>query len=141
MLKHMRWSAFLAVLVLVLAACDTGGDASTAPSGAASGVGGSAEEICSADEFDCIEIAEGDPLVLGTALVITGPDASLGLDSQYGAQVAVNLREDVLGHEVELNNQDDGCTADGGTSAANLLRSLEEIVAVIGTSCSSAGVP
>ena len=145
MLKHMRWSAFLAVLVLVLAACDTGGDASTAPSGAQSaapsGAGGSAAEVCEADEFDCVQVAEGDPIVIGTALVITGPDASLGLDSQYGSQVAVNLRGQVLGRDVELNNQDDGCTADGGTSAANLLRSIEEIVAVIGTSCSSAGVP
>jgi branched-chain amino acid transport system substrate-binding protein len=142
MLKHMRWSAFLAVLVLVLAACDTGGDASTGPSTAGSGAaGGSAQETCDADEFGCVQIAEGDPIVLGTALVITGPDASLGLDSQYGAQVAVTLRGEVLGHEVELNNQDDGCSADGGTSAANLLRSLPEIVAVIGTSCSSAGVP
>lgn len=145
MLKHMRWSAVLAVLVLVLAACDTGGGSSTAPSGAESmapsGDGGSAAEVCDADEFGCVEVAEGDPIVLGTALVITGPDASLGLDSQYGAQVAVNLRGEVMGREVELNNQDDGCSADGGTSAANLLRSIEEIVAVIGTSCSSAGVP
>jgi branched-chain amino acid transport system substrate-binding protein len=142
MLKHMRWSAVFAILVLVLAACDTGGDSSAAPSAAGSMAGGSAEEVCAADEFGCVEVAAGDPIVLGTALVITGPDASLGLDSQYGAQVAVNLRGQVAGHDVELNNQDDGCSADGGTSAGNLLASLkDEIVAVIGTSCSSAGVP
>lgn len=149
MLKHLRWSAFLAVLVLVLAACSTGG--STAPSAAPStgtsaapSEGMSAQETCDADAVGCAEVADGDPIVLGTALVITGPDASLGLDSQYGAQVAVNLRNadgGVLGHEVELNNQDDGCSSDGGTSAANLLRSIPEIVAVVGTSCSSAGVP
>jgi len=150
MVKHLRWSALLAVLVLVLAACSTGGTASPSTaesmteSAAPSGGGGSAAETCDADEFGCVEVAEGDPIVLGTALVITGPDASLGLDSQYGAQVAVNLRNNdggVLGHDVELNNQDDGCSSDGGTSAANLLRSIPEIVAVIGTSCSSAGVP
>jgi branched-chain amino acid transport system substrate-binding protein len=132
--------------VLVLAACDTGGGSSAAPSAgdesaAPSTGGGNAAEVCDADEFGCVEVAEGEPITLGTALVITGPDASLGLDSQYGAQVAVNLRGEVMGREVELNNQDDGCTAEGGTSAANLLRSLPEIVAVIGTSCSSAGVP
>jgi branched-chain amino acid transport system substrate-binding protein len=151
MIKHLRWSALLAVLVLVLAACSSGGTASpsTAESMAesaapSSGGGGSAAETCAADEFDCVEVAEGDPIVLGSALVISGPDASLGLDSQYGAQVAINLRNDdggVLGHDVELNPQDDGCSSDGGTSAANLLRSIPEIVAVIGTSCSSAGVP
>jgi branched-chain amino acid transport system substrate-binding protein len=150
MLKHLRWSALLTVLVLVLAACSSGGTASPsaaesmAESAAPSTGGGTAAETCAADEFGCVEVAAGDPIVLGTALVITGPDASLGLDSQYGAQVAVNLRNadgGVLGHDVELNNQDDGCSADGGTSAANLLRSIPEIVAVIGTSCSSAGVP
>lgn len=150
MLKHLRWSALLTVLVLVLAACSSGGTASPsaaesmAESAAPSTGGGSAAETCAADEFGCVEIADGDPIVLGTALVITGPDASLGLDSQYGAQVAVNLVNadgGVLGHDVELNNQDDGCSADGGTSAANLLRSIPEIVAVVGTSCSSAGVP
>lgn len=151
MVKHMRWSAFLTVLVLVLAACSSGGTASPSAgesmgteSAAPSTGGGSAAETCDADQFGCVEVASGDPIVLGTALVITGPDASLGLDSQYGAQVAVNLRNNdggVLGHDVELNNQDDGCSSDGGTSAANLLRSIPEIVAVIGTSCSSAGVP
>jgi len=150
MLKHLRWSALLTVLVLVLAACSSGGTASPsaaesmAESAAPSTGGGSAAETCDADEFGCVEIADGDPIVLGTALVITGPDASLGLDSQYGAQVAVNLVNadgGVLGHDVELNNQDDGCSADGGTSSANLLRSIPEIVAVVGTSCSSAGVP
>lgn len=150
MLKHLRWSALLAVLVLVLAACSSGGSASPsaaesmAESAAPSTGGGSASEECAADEFGCVEVAAGDPIVLGSALVITGPDASLGLDSQYGAEVAINLRNDdggVLGHDVELNPQDDGCSADGGTSAANLLRSIPDIVAVIGTSCSSAGVP
>jgi branched-chain amino acid transport system substrate-binding protein len=115
-----------------------------AESAAPSTSGQTAAEICAADAFGCVTVASGDPIEIGTALVITGPDASLGLDSQYGAQVAVNLKNDaggVLGHDVELNNQDDGCSADGGTSAANLLRSIPTIAAVIGTSCSSAGVP
>jgi branched-chain amino acid transport system substrate-binding protein len=143
MQKYMRWSAILAVMLLVLAACDGAGETTAPSTGASAGAsaGGGAAETCDADEFGCVEVAEGDPIVLGTALVITGPNASLGLDSQYGAQVALNLRGEVLGHEVELNNQDDGCSADGGTASANLLRSVEEIVAVLGTSCSSAGVP
>jgi branched-chain amino acid transport system substrate-binding protein len=149
MLKHLRWSALLTVLVLVLAACSSGGTASPSAAesmaeSAAPSTGGSAADTCAADEFGCVEVAAGDPIVIGTALAITGANAALGLDSQYGAQVAVNFRNadgGVLGHDVELNNQDDGCSADGGTAAANLLRSIPEIVAVIGTSCSSAGVP
>jgi branched-chain amino acid transport system substrate-binding protein len=144
MQKYLRWSAFLAVFMLVLAACNQG--SSQEPSGTttasqSAGASGDAQAACDDDEFGCVVVAAGEPIVLGTSLVITGPNASLGLDSQYGAQVALNLRGQVLGHDVELDNQDDGCSADGGTASANLLKSKPEIVAVIGTSCSSAGVP
>ena len=146
MQKYVRWSAILAVMLLVLAACQAGGSASEEPSGStaaseSAAPSGGAAAACADDEFGCVEVAAGDPITLGTALVITGPNAALGLDSQYGAQVAVNLRGQVLGHDVELDNQDDGCSADGGTAAANLLKSKPEIVAVVGTSCSSAGIP
>ena len=152
MQKYTRWSAILVVLMLVLAACQSGGggDASDAPSadesqpaesmGGGDGGTGSAAD-CDADEFGCIELAEGDPLVLGTALVITGANESLGLDGQYGAEVARQLRPEVAGHEVEFNHQDDGCSTEGGTAAARALLSEENIAGVIGTSCSSAGIP
>ena len=65
---------------------------------------------------------------------------SLGLDSQYGAEVARTVRPEIAGHEVEFNHQDDGCAAEGGTAAATALVS-EGVAAVIGTSCSSAGTP
>ena len=150
MQKYMRWSAVLVVLMLVLAACqsDPGGDASDEPTestaaksqpATSAGTGSAAD--CDADEFGCIEIAEGDPIVIGTALVITGANETLGLDSQYGAEVARGLRPDIAGHTVEFNHQDDGCTTEGGTAAARALLSEENIAAVIGTSCSSAGIP
>ena len=144
MQKYMRWSGLLVVLMLVLAACqaDTGG--STEPSAdestpASEGTGGVAD--CDADEFGCVEVAEGDPIIIGTELVITGANESLGLDSQYGARVANSLRPEIAGHEVEFNHQDDGCSAEGGTAAARALVSEENIAGVIGTSCSSAGIP
>ena len=151
MQKYMRWSAILVVLMLVLAACqsDPGGDASEEPDestpaasepAASEGGSGSAAD-CDADEFGCIEIAEGDPLVIGTALVITGANETLGLDSQYGVEVARQLRPEIAGHTVEFNHQDDGCSTEGGTAAARALLSEENIAAVIGTSCSSAGIP
>jgi branched-chain amino acid transport system substrate-binding protein len=148
MQKYMRWSAVLVVLMLVLAACQDGGAdpsepaESTAASAGASQDGGTGSAAdCDADEFGCIEIAEGDPLVIGTALVITGANESLGLDSQYGAEVARGLRPEIAGHTVEFNHQDDGCSTEGGTAAARALLSEENIAAVIGTSCSSAGIP
>ncbi|MEA2651280.1 MAG: branched-chain amino acid transport system substrate-binding protein [Chloroflexota bacterium] len=145
MQKYMRWSGLLVVLMLVLAACqaDTGGSSEPSAGGsepaASSGTGGTAD--CDADEFGCVEIAEGDPITIGTELVITGANESLGLDSQYGAEVARTMRPEIAGHEVEFNHQDDGCSAEGGTAAARALVSEENIAAVIGTSCSSAGIP
>jgi branched-chain amino acid transport system substrate-binding protein len=144
MQKHMRWSAILVVLLLALAACspEGGGDETEEPDGTAAAPteGGMSAADCDADEFGCYEVAEGEPIVIGTALVITGANESLGLDSQYGAEVARTLRPEVAGHEVEFNHQDDGCAAEGGTAAATALVS-EGVAAVIGTSCSSAGVP
>ncbi|HYI66068.1 MAG TPA: branched-chain amino acid ABC transporter substrate-binding protein [Candidatus Limnocylindrales bacterium] len=145
MQKYMRWSGLLVVLMLVLAACqaDTGGssDPSADESTPASSEGAGGTADCDADEFGCVEIAEGDPIIIGTELVITGANESLGLDSQYGAEVARGLRPDIAGHEVEFNHQDDGCSAEGGTAAARALVSEENIAGVIGTSCSSAGIP
>ena len=155
MQKYMRWSAVLVVLMLVLAACsDNSGSSpsdepaeSTAASseapaesaGESAGESAAAAGDCS-DEFGCYEVAEGDPLVIGTALVITGANESLGLDSQYGVEVARQIRPEIAGHEVEFNHQDDGCTPEGGTAAATALVS-EGVAAVIGTSCSGAGAP
>ena len=56
-------------------------------------------------------------------------------------EVANSLRPEIAGHEVEFNHQDDGCSAEGGTAAARALVSEENIAGVIGTSCSSAGIP
>ena len=137
MQKYMRWSAVLVVLLLALAACqpETGGDATEEPGGTPAMTGD-----CESDEFGCYEVAEGESIVIGTALVITGANEALGLDSQYGAEVAREMRPEVAGHEVEFNHQDDGCAAEGGTAAGTALVS-EGVAAVIGTSCSSAGEP
>jgi branched-chain amino acid transport system substrate-binding protein len=97
--------------------------------------------VCDEDEFGCVEYAAGDPVKLGTALVITTADADLGLDSQYGAEVGAELYGQVRGRDVEFDFQDDQCSAEGGTAAARALVSDPSIVAIIGTSCSSAGVP
>ena len=150
MQKYMRWSGLLVVLMLVLAACQGGTGTSAEPSedesapataGESAGTGTGTAADCDADPFGCIELAEGDPLVMGTALVITGAHESLGLDSQYGAEVARQMKPEIAGHEVEFNHQDDGCSTEGGTAAARALLSEENIAGVIGTSCSSAGIP
>ncbi len=151
MQKQLRWTAIFAVMLLALAACtNTGGTSQSASGSAAASTSASAdtgddpEAVCAADEFGCVEVADGDPIVLGTALVITTADADLGQDSQYGAHVAGDLRNEeggVRGHMIEWDDQDDQCSAEGGTTAARALVADPQIAAVIGTSCSGAGVP
>lgn len=144
-MKFYRWTAMLAVMLLALAACSSPG--SSSPSGSAAGSasqgtgGDDPAAVCAADEFGCVEVADGDAIRIATALVINGPDSNLGLDSQYGVEVANEERPEISGREVDLDFQDDGCSAEGGTTVAQNLASDTTITAVIGTSCSSAGVP
>jgi len=100
-----------------------------------------AEEMMCDDAIGCVEIAPGDPILLASALVISGPNTQLGQDSQRGVEIALDYRGEVLGHALELQPEDDGCNAEGGQASAQKIVSNPQIVAMIGTSCSGAGVP
>ncbi|HYZ10731.1 MAG TPA: branched-chain amino acid ABC transporter substrate-binding protein [Actinomycetota bacterium] len=142
MTKWLRLLAILSVVALVAAACAEEGDGGAQPDGG--------DDPCAQDEFGCVEVASGAPIEIGTLLVITGSDASLGQDSQNGAVLATEFigtdpwpgetAGEILGHPIEFNHQDDGCSAEGGQAGANALAAEENIVAVIGTSCSSAAL-
>ncbi|MDQ3493145.1 MAG: hypothetical protein M3452_07790, partial [Chloroflexota bacterium] len=154
-MKSMKLGSVAFAVMLAAVACTPGaaptggaptGGASAAPTDAGSAAptdAGSADPGSAppAGEFGTVTIADGEPILLGTAMVVTGANEALGLDSLYGVQVAAQLRPEVAGHAVEFNDQDDGCSAEGGQTAARALASDPQIVAVIGTSCSSAGVP
>ncbi len=102
--------------------------------------GGAAELECT-DAIGCVTIEDGEPIKLASALVISGANEQLGLDSQYGVEIAIAQRGEVLGHEVTLQTEDDGCNAEGGQAAGQKIVSDDQIVGVIGTSCSGAAVP
>lgn len=102
------------------------------------------ESIECTDSLGCVEVAEGDPILLASALVISGPNTQLGLDSQWGVEIAIddaNEAGGVLGHTITLQPEDDGCNAEGGQTSAQKIVSNPDIVAMIGTTCSGAGVP
>ena len=94
-----------------------------------------------ADAIGCVDYAADEPIRIASALVITGPNTQLGLDSQYGVEIAIDFRGQVAGHDVELQAEDDGCSAEGGQTAGQKIVSDPTIIGVIGTSCSGAGVP
>jgi branched-chain amino acid transport system substrate-binding protein len=144
MQKYLRWTAVLAVMLLVLAACT-----SESPSAEASGTTGPQASIsedptavCDADEFGCVEIPEGDPIRLASANTFSGGALFLGLDVEYGVEVAVNERGQIFGHDVEVVRQDAGCSAaETGQTAAQAIVADQTIAGVVGTTCSRTAVP
>ena len=144
--KNFAMLALVAALMLVAAACgdDDGGE--TGGGGGTAATGG--EVDCAADEFGCVEIAAGDPIQLASLLSISGDTAFLGTDSNHGVELAIDYLDDafdatpgqLLGHDVSLQQEDDGCSAEGGQAGATALAANPDIVAVIGTSCSSSAL-
>jgi branched-chain amino acid transport system substrate-binding protein len=90
------------------------------------------------DALGCVTVAAGEPIHIAYALVIAGPDETLGIDSRNGAEVAIAMKGQVLGHDIKFTGEDDGCSAEGGQAAGTKLAADPTIVAIIGTSCSSA---
>jgi branched-chain amino acid transport system substrate-binding protein len=142
--RILRLLALVGILTLIGAACSSD-ETPPADSGAATGGG----VDCATVEFGCVEVASGAPITVGTLLAISGDTASLGQDSQDGATLAIdyldgtldaNLDGELLGHTVVLSNEDDLCAAEGGQAGATALAADPSIVAVIGTSCSSAAL-
>ena len=85
---------------------------------------------------------------IGTLLSISGDNKNLGLDSLYGVRLALDYLDgtfdqkdgQIVGHDMNLQNEDDGCSAEGGQAGATKLAANPQIVAVIGTSCSGAAL-
>lgn len=90
------------------------------------------------DAIGCVTVAPSDPIHIAYALVISGADETLGIDSRNGIEIAIALKGQVLGHDVQLTGEDDGCSAEGGQAAGAKLSADPTLLAVIGTSCSSA---
>ncbi|MCC6606655.1 MAG: branched-chain amino acid ABC transporter substrate-binding protein [Anaerolineae bacterium] len=154
-MKRISWLTLLMLLLaLALVACGGSGDtepeADTGDTDTAAETDTDAEEADTSEEaaeltcddaIGCVEVAAGDPIIIASALVITGPNESLGLDSQHGVEIAIEQRGEIAGHAVELQAEDEGCSAEGGQTAGQKIASNPDIVGVIGTSCSGAGVP
>lgn len=93
------------------------------------------------DKFECVSYGLNEPIRIASALVIYGPDADLGIDAQRGIEIAIDFQGNILGHKIELQTEDEGCSAEGGQAAGQKIVSDPTIIAVIGTTCSDAGVP
>ena len=124
------WGAVVAA-VLLAAAC-SGGDDTTAAAGT--------------DDLDdgslgAVEVAAGDAVQIRSLNTITGDVAYLGIPNQRGVELAVADFGPVRGFDVDLGTRyDDLCSADGAQAAAQTIVADEDVVGVIGPSCSTAAV-
>lgn len=141
-MKHRIWFralALVAVLTIVATAC--AGDEDDGDTG----TGG---VDCATVEFGCVEVGADEPINLGAAQVISGADATLGQDQVNAIELAIDHLDGefdqtdgtLLDHPVELTTEDELCSAEGGQTAGQALAADTSIVAVVGTSCSSAAL-
>jgi branched-chain amino acid transport system substrate-binding protein len=119
--------AFLTVLLVLLTACGA--------------IGGPGVECPEDEPIGCVTVAPEDPIRIGYALVLSGANETLGIDSQRGVEIAADDKGTLLEHDIELVGEDSECAAEGGQKALTKLVSDPSLVGVIGTNCSSAGEP
>ena len=96
------------------------------------------------DAIGCVDIGPGEPVHIAYALVISGADETIGVDSRNGIEIAVEDKGQILGHDILLTGEDEQCKPEGGLTASTKLAADQSIIAVVGTSCSDAartGVP
>lgn len=139
MLISKRLRALLALLfafMLVAAACgdddddaaaesdDSGEDADLAPEEGALGT---------------VVVPSGEAIQIRSLNAITGDVAFLGVPNQRAVELAVADFGQIEGFDVSIGTGlDDLCSADGGQAAAQTIVADEQVVGVIGTSCSGA---
>lgn len=149
MKKFFMILAMLTSLTLVAAACgstldsaaDTASDTADAVEDAVDGDdGGSSDGAALGDgSLGTVVVEPGAEVQIRSLNAITGDVAFLGLPNQRGVEQAVADYGDIKGFGVTSGEGlDDLCSADGGQAAAQQIVADEQIVGVIGTSCSGA---
>ncbi len=96
---------------------------------------------------DCIEIGIGEPVRIGVLAWLSG-DSSAGEDALLGSELAVDYLDgrfdgidgQLLGHDVVLSVNDEGCTPEVGRTAAASVADEPDLLGVVGTTCSSAAL-
>jgi len=100
--------------------------------------GGAAPE---AGLLGAVVVEDGEAIQIRSLNAITGEVAFLGIPNQRGAELAIADFGAIHGFDVDLGTGlDDLCSADGGQAAAQTIVADEQVVGVIGTSCSGAAV-
>lgn len=94
-----------------------------------------------AGELGAVTVESGDAIQIRSLQAISGDVAFLGLPNQRGTELAIADYGQIEGFDVEVGTGlDDLCDSAGGQSAAQTIVADDQVVGVIGTSCSGAAV-
>jgi branched-chain amino acid transport system substrate-binding protein len=135
--RRFLWVLALLVAALAFTVAACGGDDDEEGAGG----GETTEQTEGPGPLGAVEIAPGEPIKLAALQSISGATASLGTDQIRGMKIAIEDFGEVMGHSVELQEEDDGCAAEAGTTGAQRIVADPQVVAIVGTSCSGAAVP
>lgn len=125
----------LLVLVLALVAAACGDDDDT--SGGTTGTTGGTE--FTPGPLGAVTIEPGGAVEIRALQSISGGTAFLGNDQVRGIELAIEDYGDVQGHPINLGTpEDDGCSAEGGQAGGQAIVAQENVIGVIGTTCSGA---
>ena len=117
--------------VLAAAACSDGADTTHA----------SEPDHLVDGSLGTVEVPAGEAVQIRSLNTITGDVAYLGIPNQRGVELAVADFGPVRGFDVDLGTRyDDPCSSDGAQAAAQTIVADEDVVGVIGPSCSTAAV-
>ncbi len=158
--KWLPWIAVAAValIVIVIIAVNSGGDeeasATTTTAGETTTTAVEETTTTVAEETTTTEaggeapepgplgaviVAPGEDIQIRSVEAISGDVAFLGVPNQRGTELAIKDFGPIKGHNVSLGTPlDDLCSAEGGQAAGQTIVSDEQVVGVIGTSCSGA---
>jgi branched-chain amino acid transport system substrate-binding protein len=127
--KLMKLLSVIFALSLVAAACgddetvDAGGDGTNLGDGS----------------LGLVTVEAGSAIQIRSLNAITGDVAFLGIPNQRGVELAIADYGQIRGFDVDMGvGLDDLCSADGGQAAAQSIVADEQVIGVIGTSCSGA---
>lgn len=144
LMSKRRFASLLPLVLLMATVAGCGNGSSTVDSREL------IDAICEDDPYGCVRYEGTQPVDVGALLWLSEESrtAGTGVDSQRGVELALDYLDgefdgvpgEVLGHEVELDLADEGCDPKQGIRGARRLASQEDLLAVVGTTCSSAAI-
>jgi branched-chain amino acid transport system substrate-binding protein len=91
------------------------------------------------DALGCLEIPPGEPVKIGVIQALSGDMAPQGRELLQCVELTAAERDnELLGHPLQLERADSLCSGEGGTTAALKIVADQQIVGIIGPTCSGA---